>query len=510
MDGAPRQDRHRLADQHHADLLRTRLLAGLRAGDETAQDHWRRLLQTAYPRWARTAPDLAEITGTTTAGLVERAIRDVRLWATPFFDRALPAVRGSIGLDVVVVQDGRQDHHLAEGAPGPVYVHYNGRDHYSAVAPAAAPGGPSSSPPKKKVHFATGTKGGTAGQPPASSPAQNRPGAKPDGTGRQQPEPGESKPDKPKPAFFRIDTELDTHRPPRLDRSLLPPPRDGRPVVFGDGSRLPAHLTGDGEDGTAAGSYGQARVTLRGTDQVAREIGARTGLDESADPGAGEALADLERALRETPWAFHGDGYESPPFRDARGRVRVLRVTTRPHGNWERFTDGHGAPFKFDGVQRSQVTTGAGKNLSTSVRIAPSFAIGPPTGGALAAYGRVGGALGYHRSYDYGMQEQTLSQVETRTGDGSHLHLDDVQYEVQVVGPRSGVARSGLPRAFFTGESHFTFGVRNGLSVRLSDGETSPSRAGRVPRTMTLGPWSDSAWCTPRATDRSRRCATGR
>ncbi|MFE6554325.1 hypothetical protein ACFVHS_38950 [Streptomyces sp. NPDC057746] len=494
VDGAPLQDRHRIADQHHADLLRTRLLAGLRAGDATAQDHWRRLLQTAYPRWARTAPDLAEITGTTTAGLVERAIRDVRLWATPFFDRALPAVAQSIGLDVVVVQDGRQDHHLAEGATGPVYVHYNGRDHYSAVAPAAAPGTPSSSPPKKKVHFATGTKGGPAGRSPTSSPAQNPPGphgAKPDGTGPQQPGPGESKPGKPKPAFFRIDTELDTHRPPRLDRSLLPPPRDGRPVVFSDGSRLPAHLTGDGEDGTAAGSYGQARVTLRGTDQVAREIGARTGLDESADPGAGEALADLERALRNTPWAFHGDGYESPAFRDARGRVRVLRVTTRPHGNWERFTDGYGAPFKFDGVQRSQVTTGAGKNLSTSVRIAPSFAIGPPTGGALAAYGRVGGALGYHRSYDYGMQEQTLSQVETRMGDGSHLHLDDVQYEVQVVGPRSGVARSGLPRAFFTGESHFTFGVRNGLSVRLSDGETSPSQAGRVPRTMTLGPSSD-------------------
>ncbi|MFF0035889.1 hypothetical protein ACFYRG_06620 [Streptomyces mirabilis] len=501
VDGAPAAQRARFADQHHSDLLRTRLVAELHKNDTAAREHWQRLLDTVYPRWAQAAPSLSEIAGATTGDLVERAIRDVRLWATPFFDRALPAIAGSTGLDVVVVQDGVPDHHLAEGAVGPVYVHYNGTDHYSAVALTSAPGEPSAASPasqaspKKKVHFAPDTKEGTDSgsgtdhgqenaKPTTDKPTTDKPTT-------DKPKTDKPKTDKPKPAFFRIDSELDTHRPPRLDRSMLPPPRTGRPVVFSDGSRLPTYLTGDGNDETAAGSYGQARVTLRGTEQVVAEIGGRTGLGEAAEPGAGEALADLERALRETPWIFHGDGYESPPFQDARGRVRVLRVTTRPHGNWERFTDGYGAPFKFDGVQRSQVTTGATKTLSTSVRIAPSFAIGPPSGGALAAYGRVGGVLGYNRAYDYGMQDQTLSQVETRMGDGSHLHLDDVQYEVYVSGPRTGVTRSGLAPAFLTGESHFTFGVRGGLSVRLSDGETSPTGAGRVPRTMTLGPSSD-------------------
>ncbi|MFC5219719.1 hypothetical protein [Streptomyces coerulescens] len=132
----------------HGDHLRTRLSEKLRGDGVAARWWWQRLLETAYPRWARTAPPLSEFIGaTTTADLVERAIRDVRMWGTPFFDRALPAVARSIGLDVVVVQDGARDQHLAEGAPGPVYVHYNGTDHYSAVAVTAAPDTPAHSEP---------------------------------------------------------------------------------------------------------------------------------------------------------------------------------------------------------------------------------------------------------------------------------------------------------------------------------------------------------------------------
>lgn len=346
-----------------------------------------------------------------------------------------------------------------------MYVHYNGTDHYSAVALTEAPGGstPSPTPPKKKVHFAPGTKGGPdTGAKPATKTGD---------------------------PFARIESQLDTHRPPRLDRSLLPPSRSGGPVVFSDGSRLPAYLTGDGTDDTTGGSYGHSQVTLRGIEDVVREIGDRMGLRRSPHPGPGDPLAHLEQALRTTPRVFHGDGYESPPFRDGTGQIRVLRVTTRPHGNWERFTDVHGVPVKVDEGQRSQVTTGAAKTVSTTFQVAPSVGIGPPSGAV--AYGRVGGALALNRSYEYGMQDQTLSQVETRMTDGSHLHLDDVQYEVSLSGAPSAVASSGLPRPFSPGETHLVFGVRGGLAVRLSDNETSPAEPGRAPRTMTLGPETD-------------------
>ncbi|WP_406178170.1 hypothetical protein [Streptomyces sp. NBC_00996] len=429
----PQAERDRLADLYvHRDALLTRLVGELRRDDTQARRLWGRLLETAYPRWASTAPALSEILRTTTGELIERAIRDVRLWVTPFFDRALSAVARSIGLDVVVVQDGLPDQHLVEGADRQVYIHYNGIDHYSALAPtgAAEPGDP----------------------------------------------------------FARIEAQLDTHRPPRLDRSLLPPSRTGEPVVFSDGSRLPAYLTGDDSGGTEDVSYGHSHVTLRGTEDVVREIGDRMDLVRPADPGRGDPLADLERALRTTPRVFRGDGYESPPFLDRHGRVRVLKVTTRPLGNWERFTDVHGSPVKVDEAQRSQVTTGADKTVSTTFQGAPSVAIGPPAGAA--AYGRAGGVLALNRSYRFGMQEQTLSQVETRMADGSHLHLDDVQYEVSLSGAPSSVS-SGLPRPLSPGETYLTFAVRNGLTVRLSDSETSPDKPGRAPRTMTLGPQSD-------------------
>ncbi|ALO99335.1 hypothetical protein SHL15_8385 [Streptomyces hygroscopicus subsp. limoneus] len=299
------------------------------------------------------------------------------------------------------------------------------------------------------------------------------------------------------PAAFppRTDAELDAHRPPRLDRSMLPPAESGRTVRFTDGSRLPAYLTGDGAEGRPA-SYGPGLVTLRGIDQVMREIGARTGLADSPAPGAAGVMADLERALRETPWVFQGEGYESSPFQD-RGQPRVLRVVTRPHGNWERFADGYGAPFKYEGVQRAQTTTGTAKSVATSLRIAPGFTIGPPSGLSLAGYGRVGGALGFSRTFDFALQDQTQTQAETRHGDGSHVHLDDVQYEVHLAGPRPAERRPRPADAYSSGEGHFSFGVRNGLAVRLSDGETpsadpgSVADADRVPRSMTLGPHTD-------------------
>ncbi|MFE6904714.1 hypothetical protein ACFVFJ_49700, partial [Streptomyces sp. NPDC057717] len=128
--------RARLTDFQHTDLLRTHLTFELSLGGPEAHQHWNRLLNTAYPRWAAdtTAPTLHEITTATMGDLVRQAINDVRLWRTPFFDHAIPAVANYLNMNVVVAQnDPTRDVHLLPNAQHTLYVHYNGTDHYSAT-----------------------------------------------------------------------------------------------------------------------------------------------------------------------------------------------------------------------------------------------------------------------------------------------------------------------------------------------------------------------------------------
>ncbi|MFE1856690.1 hypothetical protein, partial [Streptomyces sp. NPDC059489] len=289
------------------------------------------------------------------------------------------------------------------------------------------------------------------------------------------------------PGHSTVETSLRTYRRPELDREMQPPSHLGRTVVFEDGSRMPSYITGDGTESAMLGTYGTSIVELRGLRQVADEIVTRAGLSgPAAKDRAAEranALEDLRRALRDTPWVFHGDGYRGPTFLDDRGWRRHLRVTTRPHNAWERFADGYGSPFKFDNVQRSQVTTGASAQQRNALRITPAASLGPV--GGIASYARIGVGVSYGRTYDYAMQNQVLSQVETRMGDTSHLYLDDVQYEVRLEGYPFG--RKDWD-GFVPGESHFTFGVRNGLAVRLSQSETKPGPAGRMPLEMDVTP----------------------
>lgn len=278
-----------------------------------------------------------------------------------------------------------------------------------------------------------------------------------------------------------VESQLDTHRPARLDRSLPAPPTQGRRVTFSDGSELPAFLTGDGTTDTVSGAYGHARVTLRNADEALEEIISRAGLSAAEDAGQSRAVDDLRHALRETPWVFHGEGHQTPTFLDRQGRPRALRVTTRPHGNWERFTDDFGTPFKFDTTQRSQFAVGSAVMQSAGIRLAPSLAIGP-TPGSLAAYARIGAGLGFTKSFDYAMFDQTLQQSETRSGDPSHLHLVDVHYEVRVFTPQPRPKDPGFP-----GESHFAFTMRSGLAVRLPDNLTSPQSRTWAPRVLHFG-----------------------
>ncbi|MFE3032383.1 hypothetical protein ACFXKY_12100 [Streptomyces canus] len=499
---APADDRDQLMDAARREILRPRLQERLTQDGPAAETAWRRLLEVGYPRWALTGPRLDAVRGHGVGDLVADSLRDVNLWNTPFFDHAPGLVARALGVRLVVVRtDGRPDQEYNPGGTRTVHVLYNGVNHYSALAPAETEG--SRSPADSEAvapetdhddHVDSGTSpdltdlvtflraqapdtsdralDGLSRLTPATLAALRA------SRGETPPPPRDPAAQLPGPAdpFADIEVELDTHRPPRLDHSLLPPPPPpaGRTVTFTDGSTLPSHL----DDG----SYGHSRARLRGTDQVVREIGERAALPE-------DVRARLDRALRATPQAFHGDGWLSPPFTDSRGRTRVMRVRTRPHGVWERFTDAHGVPVKVDAGHRSQVTSGPSRTVAQTKRLAGSLPIGPPAGPV--AYGRVGGAVSYGRSYDYAMQDQTLSQVETRRLDGSHLHLDDVQYEVSFEGAPTATRKDRLPRGFATGEGHFTFGVRNGLSLRLPEGETRPGEPGPVPRTLSLGPDSD-------------------
>ncbi|MFB7469228.1 hypothetical protein ACFCZ1_38045, partial [Streptomyces sp. NPDC056224] len=288
----------------------------------------------------------------------------------------------------------------------------------------------------------------------------------------------------------RIEPELDTHRPPRIDRSMAPPfPQEG-PVPFSDGSRLPEYLTaGYGHGGTAGRSYGFSQVTLRGADRVVREIDDRLGAARGgtgATPGLEEALEDLRRALGATPQVFHGDGYESPAF--GHGLGHVLRVTTRPYGAWERFADTQGEPTVLQVEQASRVTTGATKGVSSGTQLSVGVSLWP---GAAALSGRIGASAGVTRAQQYAMRDRSTSRLEQYSTDGAHLHLDDVWYEVSVSGPsRLGSADGGRNRSA-THEDTFGFAVRHGLTVRLPDSFTTPGEPGRVPSKIELGPQSD-------------------
>ncbi|MGW2892547.1 EndoU domain-containing protein [Streptomyces griseoruber] len=319
--------------------------------------------------------------------------------------------------------------------------------------------------------LADGEASGPAGEeePPSAGDINGRPApAGPDAAAPRQRTQGPS----------RIEAQLDTHRPPRLDRTMPAPTAEDGPVVFTDGSRLPEYLTTGNGTGDAQGrSYGHSRVTLRGADLVVAEIA--RGLDgRHAGPGLDEALDAVRRALGTTPHLFAGDGFESPSFGE--GARWVLRVVTRPHGNWERFADVHATPVKIDAAHRSQVGDSRGGVGGARTRGGVGVMAGPPSG--WAGFGRIAVSGGVGRSHEHTLQSQTLSQVESRAAEGSHLHLDDVRYEVAVV-DADGLAREPGDR--------LDFSVRNGLTVRLADSATSPAEPGRVPRRMTLDARAD-------------------
>ncbi|MFI2380247.1 hypothetical protein ACH5AO_35195 [Streptomyces sp. NPDC018964] len=303
-----------------------------------------------------------------------------------------------------------------------------------------------------------------------------------------------------------IEGDLDDRRPPRLDRGLPAAPTVQGPVRFTDSARLPPYMSGEvGARLTGlppqvvnrSFALGHGSHTLRGVSLVLAELALR--LDESAAtrPAAendGFGLLDMVRhGLESSPGSFFADGREFP-YRTADGRTRVLAVTARAYGQWERFAFGHEKPVKIESMQRSAVTSGGIRVNSTSLALAPTVPLGPLRN-AFSVWGRVFVQASVGKQARYSLQNQVMNQTETRSAGTSRAHLDDVWYGFSVTDTsRRPVDLGGRPaRADGTAlrPAAFGFAVRDGLLVRLADDLTLPvPLEDSLPRRLTLGPRS--------------------
>ncbi|MFF9102918.1 hypothetical protein ACF1AU_20335 [Streptomyces rubrogriseus] len=307
-----------------------------------------------------------------------------------------------------------------------------------------------------------------------------------------------------RPATIGVD--LEERRPPRLDRELPPAPTTTGPVRFSDGTRLPVQMAeGVGTRLTElppdvvrrSFAFGQSNPRLRGIDQVVAELGRELATRESTRPappkgqkqGAPLLLEQVSRALRDDTRGFFGDG-KTFGYRTANGRTRVLRVTARPYGTWERFTFGFANPVKNDVMRRSTTTGGQVKANGTSFGLSPSVPLGPLKS-FLSPWARLHAQVNFGKQVKYNQQRQVINQTESRASDTSNLHVDDVWYEFSVQDRRgrpvdlNGEAiTAGDPNRQAAG---FGFAVRDGLTVRIPDSMTSGAPpAGELPERMTM------------------------
>ncbi|MEV6160704.1 hypothetical protein AB0L71_02010 [Streptomyces sp. NPDC052052] len=319
----------------------------------------------------------------------------------------------------------------------------------------------------------------------------------------------------PEPAAEEVQlvvAQLDDQRPATVDARMEPAPPEGAVQQFLDQLQLPTYITGDGKNPGSGFTYGESQVIQRGVDGVLAHI---TASDlpipaQHPNPEGNNPLAELEQALKRTPHVFHGDGWISEPFKDTRGRLRQLRVSQRPQGPWSMLTNDKGAPItldpvKVDQIHRSQITSGKAQTASTSRQFGVSVPLGPP-GGPVSPFGRVGLSLGFVKSVDFNLQDQTLSHVETRTFDESHLYLGDVMYTVELTDPapaqrgfldriagrfRATPRPDAEPGPDNGTKPRITFGVKNGVLLRLSDHLTAELSPQHSPFEMQLGEHSD-------------------
>ncbi|MEK8171890.1 hypothetical protein NKH77_28700 [Streptomyces sp. M19] len=198
-------------------------------------------------------------------------------------------------------------------------------------------------------------------------------------------------------------------------------------------------------------------------------------------------------------------------------RLRTLRVKIRNYGAWERFTESS-EPTKVDNQYRGQTTVGGSKTLSTTRQLAPSAPIGPLPS-TIAGFGRVGGRLARSFETTYTMQDQVASQGETNAQDHSHVHIDDVYYEISVTDAEA--PRPAKPGVLGTGGAPsppWRPPTTSPPACRCATGSGCGCRTASPPSTRRSAPRTGWSWAPspttgsspPRTTGRSRRYATGR
>ncbi|MFE7449028.1 hypothetical protein [Streptomyces griseus] len=463
---------------------------------------WRRLLRDGgYPHLAEVAPTPADARRLGTDGLILAAAERPALWASPFADVLPQALAHILGLDLRLVQpDPRAPGStfvtpLNPGGPGgALHLSYNGTDHFDALVPASALPAPASAPAPTSA--------------PAPAPATEDPVGsdvfgqwlRSMGGVTDLDTPGTPAPDRGDPV--PLETQLERHRPARLltGEDARPPGPPPQTVTFDDGGRLPTVLIspdadpGDGGPGprTAAAPRpgllnGVGVLTLRSPDQVTREILGKL-------PGKLRAQfdeAELLRLLTDQPGAFTAPRGARFVGREKSGVGHEMTVEAIPYHRWERFFDVDGSTVRVDTMRRGQAGTGGGRSVGVGRRVAAALGMGPPLNWML----KIGVSLGWTRRTDYTLGIQAYHQSEYRAVDGSHLHLDDVHYQVRVervteapktTGPDTTSPAPAVPWRR-TPVHAAAFAVRDGLSWRLPDDLTVPfSGPVRAPRTLTF------------------------
>ncbi|MET9442317.1 hypothetical protein [Streptomyces sp. NPDC006610] len=322
-----------------------------------------------------------------------------------------------------------------------------------------------------------------------------------------------------------INHHLDRTRPPWLDHAAPAPAGFRQPARFEDGTSMPAYvddlpslLPGVPADLLAEMladpvTFGQSDVALRGIPEVLAQIGALLASDASvrpgdpgrnAPPGAG-LMADVRMTLARRPRTLTGG--RQFPYTNAAGQTRVLHITARHYGNWSRFADDYGNPSKIDTMDRATLQAGQSKGVQSVTQLGLGGPLlGPASIAAFGGLGRLALRGGASTKVGYGQTDQTVSQTETRTLDGSKVYLDDVYLEFRVtdadgndVGtpapatgrtvPATGQAAPATGRTVpAPGPRPVTrsFAVRDGLMLRLPDSAVEPYGPGRIPRTISL------------------------
>ncbi|MGX1267309.1 hypothetical protein RKD18_000503 [Streptomyces phaeoluteigriseus] len=302
---------------------------------------------------------------------------------------------------------------------------------------------------------------------------------------------------------------------PLLDPAVAAPSRERRsPARFDGGRRMPAYVddlpsllpTGltaaELEQLLASpGTFGQSTVVLRGFEQVVDAIDRELGRRPDARPADGtQLLDDVRQTLRDKPKTL-ADGEGRPfPYVNADGKVRVLWVRARHHGNWAPFDDGIGDATKIDSMHRAAATFGLTKNMQVNSQYGLGGPIGPAGTAAFGGFGRLALRFGFINKVGYTLTDQRMNQMETRTLDKSRAFLDDVHYELRVTdatgrvvtgiapGPGTDPTPTTIPAPVTdpAAPARFSFGVRKGLLVRLPDSVTKMPKPGRIPRSIDL------------------------